>query len=53
MAAQVCQQCPHRSSQVEEGFFLCEQKCSVGHALASHVREQRKFNPEQENLEVR
>jgi hypothetical protein len=45
MAAQVCRQCTHQSSQVEEGFFLCEQKCSVSHALASHVRGQRKFNP--------
>jgi hypothetical protein len=24
MAAQVCWQCTHRSSQVEEGFFLCK-----------------------------
>jgi hypothetical protein len=24
MAAQVCRQCTHRSSQVDEGFFLCE-----------------------------
>jgi hypothetical protein len=38
-------QCTHRSSQVKEGFFLCQQRCSVGHALASHVRGQRKFNP--------
>jgi hypothetical protein len=43
MVAQVCRQCTHRSSQVKEGF-LCEQRCSVGHALASHVRGQRKFN---------
>jgi hypothetical protein len=45
VAAQAYRQCTHRSSQVEEGFFLCEQRCSVGHALASLVRGQRKFNP--------
>jgi hypothetical protein len=45
MVAQVCRQCTHQSSQVKEGFFLCEQGCSVGHALASHVRGQRKFTP--------
>jgi hypothetical protein len=31
-------------SQVKEDFFLCEQGCSVGHTLASHVRGQRKFH---------
>jgi hypothetical protein len=45
MVTQVCRQRMHRSSQVKEGFNLCEQRCSVGHALASHVRGQRKFNP--------
>jgi hypothetical protein len=45
MVAEVCRQCTHRSSKVKEGFFLCKQRCSVGHALASHVRGQRKFNP--------
>jgi hypothetical protein len=38
-----------RCSQVKEDFFLYEQRCSVGQALASHVRGQRKFNHEQEN----
>jgi hypothetical protein len=40
-------------SQVKEDFFLCEQRCLVGQALASYVRGQRKFNREQENPEVR
>jgi hypothetical protein len=43
MAAQVCWPCTHLSSQV-----LCEQRCSVGHALASHVRGQRKLSPSAE-----
>jgi hypothetical protein len=42
-----------RCSQVKEDFFLYEQRCSVGQALASHVRGQRKFNREQENPRVR
>jgi hypothetical protein len=42
-----------RCSQIKKGFFLSEQRCSVDHALASHVRGQRKFNREQENPEVR
>jgi hypothetical protein len=45
VAVQTCQQCTHRSSQVEEGFFLCEQERSVGHALAAHVRQQRRLSP--------
>jgi hypothetical protein len=40
VAAETCRQCTHRSSQVEEGFFSCEQERLAGHALASHVREQ-------------
>jgi hypothetical protein len=44
-ALQVCRQCTHRSSQVNKGFFLGEQRCSVDQALASHVRVKRKFNP--------
>jgi hypothetical protein len=42
-----------RCSQIKKGFFLSEQRCSVDHALASHMRGQRKFNREQENPEVR
>jgi hypothetical protein len=34
----------HRSSQVEESFFLCEQQRSAGHALTTHVREQRRLS---------
>jgi hypothetical protein len=45
MVVQVSRQCTHRSSKVNKGFFLCEQRCSVDQALASHVRGKRKFNP--------
>jgi hypothetical protein len=44
VAAQACLQCTHRSSSVEEGFFVCEQERSAGHALATHVRERRKLS---------
>jgi hypothetical protein len=44
VAAQACRQCTHRSNQVEESFFLCEQEHSAGHALTAHVREQRRLS---------
>jgi hypothetical protein len=45
VAAQTCQQCTHRTNQVEEGFFLCEQEHSAGCASAAHAREQRRLSP--------
>jgi hypothetical protein len=35
---------PKVQAELNRRVRECEQKCSVGHALASHVREQRKFN---------
>jgi hypothetical protein len=35
---------PEVRAELNQRVRECEQKCSVGHALSSHVREQRKFN---------
>jgi hypothetical protein len=52
VAAQACRQCTHRSSQVEEGFFLCSvSSCASSNVLSCVSRGGSAH--EQENPKVR